>query len=87
VHNTPVAVLRPGSVEDIAKMIRFALPFVRVFQIPYTDNATFFKNLRTLLNRGELNEVFNFGIPNGTRGFMCGTRHLRMTSGGVALQL
>src|ERR1700730_1600505 len=23
IHNTPVAVLRPGSVEDIAKMIRF----------------------------------------------------------------
>jgi cytokinin dehydrogenase len=46
-----------------------ALPLVRVFQIVYADHAAFFQDLRTLLNRGELNEAFNVGIPNGAGGF------------------
>jgi FAD/FMN-containing dehydrogenase len=46
-----------------------APPLVRLFQITYTDNAAFFADLRTLLHRGEVNDAFNFGIPNGTGGF------------------
>jgi FAD/FMN-containing dehydrogenase len=49
-----------------------ALPLARIFQIPYRDNAEFFQDLRTLLNRGEFNEAFNVGIPNGSGGFMHG---------------
>jgi FAD/FMN-containing dehydrogenase len=47
-----------------------AMPLVRVYQSPYADNATFFRDLRTLINRGELDEAFNIGIPNGSGGFM-----------------
>jgi cytokinin dehydrogenase len=49
-----------------------ALPFVRVFQITYTDNAAFFKDLRILLNRGELDEAYNLAVPNGSGGFNYG---------------
>jgi cytokinin dehydrogenase len=48
-----------------------ALPLVRVFQISYADSAAFFRDFRTLINRGELSEVFNLAIPNGS-GFLYG---------------
>lgn len=47
-----------------------AMPLVRLFQIPYPDAATFFADFRTLINRGELNEAFNLGVPNGSGGFL-----------------
>jgi FAD/FMN-containing dehydrogenase len=43
-----------------------ALPLVRVFQISYADTAAFFRDFRTLINRGELDEVYNLAIPSGT---------------------
>jgi cytokinin dehydrogenase len=42
-----------------------ALPMVRVFQISYADTAAFFRDFRTLINRGELNEVYDLAIPSG----------------------
>jgi hypothetical protein len=47
-----------------------AKPLVRVYLLHHTDNATFFRDLRTLLNRGELNGIINRWIPNpdGTPG-------------------
>ncbi len=47
-----------------------AQPFVRLYQIPYADSAAFFRDFRKLINREELDELYNFGIPNGTGGFM-----------------
>jgi FAD/FMN-containing dehydrogenase len=47
-----------------------ALPMVRLYQIPYADGATFFRDFRELLRRDEVDEAFNFGIPNGSGGFM-----------------
>ena len=41
---------------------------VRVYNLNYTDNATFFRDLRTLTNRGELPAVFNAWFPFGTTG-------------------
>ena len=35
----------------------------RLYNINYTDNATFFRDLRTLINRRELNECFNLWVP------------------------
>jgi cytokinin dehydrogenase len=47
-----------------------AFPLVRTFQVPYSDNATFFRDFRALINRGEFNELYNLGIPNADGGFM-----------------
>ncbi|MGZ8940099.1 MAG: FAD-binding protein, partial [Limisphaerales bacterium] len=41
-------------------------PMVRVYSPQYTDNATFFRDLRTLTNRGELDECFNVWFPGPT---------------------
>ncbi|MGZ8899299.1 MAG: FAD-binding protein [Limisphaerales bacterium] len=41
-------------------------PMVRVYSPQYTDNATFFSDLRTLTNRGELDECFNVWFPGPT---------------------
>ena len=41
-------------------------PMVRVYTLRYTDNATFFSDLRTLTNRGELNECFNVWFTGPT---------------------
>ncbi|HEY4012277.1 MAG TPA: FAD-binding protein [Polyangiaceae bacterium] len=46
-----------------------ALPLVRLYQVPYADGATFFRDFRTLLQREEVDEAFNLGIPNGSGGF------------------
>ena len=35
----------------------------RLYNINYADNALFFHDLRTLINRGELNECFNLWVP------------------------
>jgi FAD/FMN-containing dehydrogenase len=43
-----------------------AKPMVRVYSPRYTDNATFFNDLRKLTNRGELNECFNVWFPGPT---------------------
>jgi cytokinin dehydrogenase len=43
-----------------------AKPMVRLYLITYTDNATFFRDLRTLVNRGEVDGLFNLWVPFGT---------------------
>lgn len=43
-----------------------AKPLVRNCVINYTDAAAFFRDLRTLLARGELNDVYNICFPFGT---------------------
>ncbi|WP_328522715.1 FAD-binding protein [Kribbella sp. NBC_00359] len=47
-----------------------AKPLVRVYLLHYTDNAVFFRDLRALLDRGEMDGVINRWIPNpdGTLG-------------------
>jgi FAD/FMN-containing dehydrogenase len=39
-------------------------PMVRIYRIHYTDNSRFFKDFRTLLNRGEFDGVYNLWLPN-----------------------
>jgi cytokinin dehydrogenase len=38
----------------------------RTYQIPYTDNATFFRDLRTLIERPGLDHVYALWFPGGT---------------------
>jgi FAD/FMN-containing dehydrogenase len=45
-------------------------PLARVFLLNYVDNATFFSDLRLLLDRGELDYVFNIWVPDGSGGFV-----------------
>jgi cytokinin dehydrogenase len=42
----------------------------RVFLLNYSDNATFFRDFRTLLNRGEFDGVFNIFGPSPSGGFV-----------------
>ncbi len=43
-----------------------AQPMKRVYLLNYTDNALFFADLRTLINRGELDDAFNQWFPDGS---------------------
>jgi cytokinin dehydrogenase len=43
-----------------------AKPLVRLYLLTYTNNATFFRDLRTLANRGEVDGLFNLWFPFGT---------------------
>ncbi len=47
-----------------------AKPLVRLCTIDYTDPAAFFTDMRTLLNRGEWDDIYNFGLPNPAGGFI-----------------
>ncbi len=49
-----------------------AKPLVRVFQINYTDNATFFRDMRTLVDRDELRDILTLWAPDGNGGFVYG---------------
>jgi len=40
-----------------------AKSMARLYNIDYTDNATFFRDLRTLTKRGELDECYNLWVP------------------------
>jgi cytokinin dehydrogenase len=42
----------------------------RTYVLEYTDNATFFEDFRTLLDRGEFNDVFNMWFPDGNGGWL-----------------
>ncbi|NUS45195.1 MAG: FAD-binding protein [Mycobacteriaceae bacterium] len=43
-----------------------AKPMVRVYRIHYTAARPFFRDLRVLLDRGEVDGVYNLWMPNGT---------------------
>jgi hypothetical protein len=43
---------------------------VRTYLLTYRDNATFFRDLRTLLGRAEMNDVYNMWLPDGSGGFV-----------------
>lgn len=43
-----------------------AKSLARTYRIEYLDNAMFFRDLRTLINRGELDGVYNIWFPFGT---------------------
>lgn len=43
-----------------------AQQMARTYQLPYFDTATFFKDFRILLNRGEINEVYNVAPGPGS---------------------
>ncbi len=47
-----------------------ALPMARTYLLNYLDNATFFRDFRTLAQRGELNEVYNLCFPPGSNTFV-----------------
>jgi len=47
-----------------------APPLIRVYTLNYTDNALFFADLRVLLDRGELHDVFNVGGADGAGGWI-----------------
>jgi len=47
-----------------------AKPQARTFLLNYVDNATFFRDLRTLLNRGEFNDVSTLFFPLPTGGWL-----------------
>jgi cytokinin dehydrogenase len=45
-------------------------PQTRMFLLNYTDNATFFRDFRTLLRRGEFNDLSNLWVPDGNGGWI-----------------
>jgi FAD/FMN-containing dehydrogenase len=45
-------------------------PMARIFVLDYTNNATFFSDLRLLLARGEFDYVFNIWQPDGAGGWL-----------------
>jgi len=47
-----------------------AQPMARSYQLDYLDNATFFRDLRTLIGRGELAGVSGQWVPIGTEGLV-----------------
>ncbi|HYP74400.1 MAG TPA: FAD-binding protein [Polyangiaceae bacterium] len=47
-----------------------AKPQSRVFLLNYTDNATFFNDFRTLLNRGEFDGLYNIWVPGDSGGLV-----------------
>jgi FAD/FMN-containing dehydrogenase len=47
-----------------------ALPRARNFILPYFDNATFFADMRTLLDRNEFDNVFTIWVPDGAGGWL-----------------
>lgn len=47
-----------------------AKPLARTFLLHYTDATTFFSDYRTLINRGEFDEVFNVCVPPGAVPFV-----------------
>lgn len=42
----------------------------RVFLLNYANNDAFFDDMRTLLERGELNDVYMLGVPDGAGGWI-----------------
>lgn len=42
----------------------------RVYLLTYSDNATFFADFRKLLERGELDGLYNIWVPDGAGGFV-----------------
>jgi FAD/FMN-containing dehydrogenase len=49
-----------------------AKALARVYTLNYTDNAVFFDDLRTLLGRGEFDDVFTMWLPDGVGGWVYG---------------
>jgi cytokinin dehydrogenase len=47
-----------------------ASPMTRNYTLNYSDGKTFFADFRTLLARGELDDVYNFGVPDGAGGWI-----------------
>jgi cytokinin dehydrogenase len=43
---------------------------VRQFFLEYTDNAVFFRDFRTLIERGEFDDLYNLWIPDGSGGWL-----------------
>jgi len=40
--------------------------FVRVYTIDYADSKPFFKDFRKIIHRQELDDAYNYGLPDGT---------------------
>lgn len=61
-----------GQCGIIARVVVDLVPapsLSRTYLLNYSDNATFFADLRTLLEREELDGVYNVWVPNGTGGY------------------
>jgi FAD/FMN-containing dehydrogenase len=62
-----------GQCAIIVKVIMDMVPapaMARVYSLNHTDNASFFSDLRTLLKRGEFDDTFMLGAPNGAGGWV-----------------
>lgn len=42
----------------------------RQFVLEYTDNSLFFRDLRTVMERGEFGDLYNFWVPDGAGGWV-----------------
>jgi FAD/FMN-containing dehydrogenase len=47
-----------------------AHPMTRLYLLEYTDNARFFADFRTLLQRSEFDDVYNMWLPDGSGGWI-----------------
>jgi cytokinin dehydrogenase len=45
-------------------------PLTRTYLLHYDDNASFFRDFRLLLGRGEFNDVYNMWLPDGSGGWI-----------------
>lgn len=55
----------------------------RVYTANYTDNAMFFSDMRELLGRGELDDIYNFGgIPNPAGGWIAQLTSVKLFEAG-----
>lgn len=45
-------------------------PLTRTYALPYTDNATFFADQKTLLDRKEFDDIFTLFFPDGAGGWL-----------------
>lgn len=59
-----------GIITRAELVLERALPMTRNYTIDYTDPSAFFDDLRTLLARGELDDVYNFGLPDASGGWI-----------------
>ena len=59
-----------GIVTRAVLELERAPQMVRVYTINYASSAKFFSDMRKLLSRGEVEDIYNFGIPDGNGGWL-----------------
>lgn len=75
-HHAPLFHAVLGGLGQCGIIVRAKLRLVpaqeltRVYTLNYADPAAFFADLRVLLQREELDDAFNFGLPDGAGGWV-----------------